>query len=74
MRKLIVLGACSVLFIIVNQIAVTHELIDPFMYFLALIGGGGALVLSIGEIFVMKAEQRLDEIEQENDNVYTPKL
>ena len=74
MKRLIVLGACSALFIIVNQIAVTHELIDPFMYFLALIGGGAALVLSIGEIFVMKASERLDEIEKENENVYTPKL
>jgi hypothetical protein len=74
MKRLIIMGACSAMFIIVNQIAVTHELIDPFMYFLALIGGGGALVLSIGEIFVMKAEKRLDEIEQENENTYEPKL
>lgn len=68
------MGACSAVFIIANQIAVGLNIIDPFLYFVGLLGGGAALVLSIGEIFVIKAEQRLDEIEQENENVYTPKL
>jgi hypothetical protein len=74
MKRLIVLGACSVLFLIANQIAVGLNIIDAFLYFVGLIGGGGALVLSVGEIFVIKAEQRLDEIEQENENTYEPKL
>ena len=74
MKKLIIMGACSVLFVIANQIAVGLNIIDPFLYFVGLIGGGAALVLSIGEIFVMKASERLDEIEKENENVYTPKL
>lgn len=74
MKKLIIMGACSAVFIIANQIAVGLNIIDPFLYFVGLLGGGAALVLSIGEIFVIKAEQRLDEIEQENENVYTPKL
>jgi hypothetical protein len=74
MKRLIVLGACSAMFVIVNQIAVGLNIIDPFLYFVGLIGGGAALVLSVGEIFVIKATERLNEIEQENENTYEPKL
>lgn len=76
MKKLIVMGACSVLFLVLNQVAVERGLIDPFMYLLALIGGGGALVLSVGEIFVIKGLERLEEMDKEEskENIYTPKL
>jgi hypothetical protein len=75
-NNLIAMGLCSVVFLIANQIAVEANIIDPFIYFLALLGGGGALVLSVGEIIAQKAEQRLNEIEQEEskENSYTPKL
>ena len=70
------MGLCSIAFLIANQIAVEANIIDPFLYFLALLGGGGALILSIGEIFVRKAIARLEEIEKEEskENSYTPKL
>jgi hypothetical protein len=76
MKKLVAMGACSALFLVLNQVAAAQNLIHPVIYAIALIGGGIALILSVGEIFVMKAEQRLNEIEKENnkENSYTPKL
>lgn len=76
MKKLVAMGACSALFLVLNQVAAVQNLIHPVIYAIALIGGGIALILSVGEILVMKAEQRLDEIEEEEskDNIYTPKL
>lgn len=76
MKKLVAMGACSALFLVLNQVAAVQNLIHPVIYAIALIGGGIALVLSVGEIFVVKAEKRLDEIEEENskENIYTPKL
>ena len=76
MKKLVAMGACSALFLVLNQIAAAQNLIHPVIYAIALIGGGIALILSVGEIFVMKAEQRLDEIDKEEskENIYTPKL
>jgi len=75
-NNLIAMGICSVLFLIGNQIAVSMEIVDPFLYFIALLGGSGTLLLSIGELFVRKALARLEEIEKEEskENVYTPKL
>ncbi len=74
--NLIVMGVASVAFVVANQIAVNMEVIDPVMYFIGLLGGGGSLVLSIGGLIAEKAEQRLSEIEQEEskENSYTPKL
>lgn len=75
-NNLIAMGICSVLFLIGNQIAVSMEIVDPFLYFIALLGGSGTLLLSIGELFVRKALARLEEIEKEEskENIYTPKL
>jgi len=75
-NNLIAMGVCSILFLIGNQIAVSMEIVDPFLYFIALLGGSGTLLLSIGELFVRKALARLEEIEKEEskENVYTPKL
>jgi hypothetical protein len=73
--NLIAMGVASVAFVVANQIAVNMEVIDPVMYFIGLLGGGGSLVLSIGGLIAEKAEQRLSEIEQEEseENSYTPK-
>ena len=70
------MGVASVAFVVANQIAVNMEVIDPVMYFIGLLGGGGSLVLSIGGLIAEKAERRLSEIEQEEskENSYTPKL
>jgi hypothetical protein len=75
-NNLIAMGVCSILFLIGNQIAVEKELIDPFLYFIALLGGSGTLLLSIGELFVRKALARLEEMDKEEsrENSYTPKL
>lgn len=75
-NNLVAMGVCSILFLIGNQVAVNRELIDPFLYFLALLGGSGTLILSIGELFVRKALARLEEMDKENskENIYTPKL
>ena len=74
--NLIVMGVASVAFVVANQIAVNMEVIDPVMYFIGLLGGGGSLVLSIGGLIADKAEQRLEEMdkEQSSENTYEPKL
>lgn len=74
--NLIAMGACSIIFLIANQIAVNIGIVDPFLYLIALIGGSATLILSIGELFVRKALTRLEEIEKEEskENSYTPKL
>jgi hypothetical protein len=75
-NNLIAMGACSILFLVVNQIAVEKDIVDPFLYFIGLLGASGTLILSIGELFVRKALSRLEEMDRENstENEYTPKL
>ena len=75
-NNLIAMGLASIAFLIANQIAVAKEIVDPFMYFIGLLGASGTLILSIGELFVRKAIARLEEMdkEQSNENTYEPKL
>ena len=75
-NNLIAMGVASIAFLIVNQIAVSKDIVDPFLYFIGLLGASGTLILSIGELFVRKAIARLEEMDREesSENEYTPKL